>query len=539
MKMTDLSYWDKRYLRIKAQELQNTADYESSLKSRLSSLEYELEQEMNAWYSKYADNHDIDPDMAKRLLKTVGSTNWTMTLEEFKRKAIKGGYTKELNSEYFKSRIARLQDLEEQLKEISSSFASDETDSLSNRLTDQFQETYMTTIFNTQVQQNKITGNFARFNEDQIKYIVNQPWHKEDFSKRVWKNYHDGLPNQLVDVMLRGTFMGYSPQHITKMFQQRFEGIRRRQIHRLVITEMGHIAEQATAKAYEESGIEEYQYMATLESHTCDVCGHLDGKIFKMSEKKEGINYPLIHPHCRCTTVPHIEGLPDVRERWMRDPETGKGKTIKNMSFDEWKNMVSQEHEEKLSAGTYGANLKYVRSKAFEDKIHSNEKLSRISPEIAKVSRRMLQHRNGTSYEDYYLLDMKSGKTVALSNKATKKKGVVYNNQVKESFNSGSENQYISLHNHPSGYPPSLSDIATLSLKSKNNSVGMGLTVGHDGSIYWYTKANKKLTSNANLLYGKQIKKYVKLGYNEIRSQELALLDYSNKYDFKFGKVGE
>src|SRR5699024_10579318 len=116
-------------------------------------LEYELEQEANVWYSKYADNHDIDPDTAKRLLKTVGSTNWTMTLAEFKRKAVKGGYTKELDSEYFKSRIARLQDLELQLKEISSRFASDETDSLSNRLTDQFQEIYMTTIFNIQVQQ--------------------------------------------------------------------------------------------------------------------------------------------------------------------------------------------------------------------------------------------------------------------------------------------------------------------------------------------------------------------------------------------------
>ncbi|WP_201308089.1 minor capsid protein [Companilactobacillus farciminis] len=138
--------------------------------------------------------------------------------------------------------------------------------------------------------------------------------------------------------------MGYSPERVTKMFQQRFEGIRRHQIHRLVITEMGHIAEQATSKAYEESGIEEYEYMATLESHTCEVCSRLDGKIFKMSEKREGINYPLIHPHCRCTTVPHIKDLPNVKERWIRDPETGKGKIINNMSFDEWKKYVDKDY---------------------------------------------------------------------------------------------------------------------------------------------------------------------------------------------------
>ena len=385
MRMTKLGYWDKRYLRIKAQELENVANYESNLKPRLSSLEYELEQEANTWYSKYASNHDIDVDTAKQLLKTVGSTNWKMTLAEFRRKAIKGGYTKELDSEYFKSRIARLQDLEEQLKEISSRFASDETDSLSNRLTNQFQETYMTTIFNTQVQQNKLTSNFAQFNEDQVKYIVNQPWHKEDFSKRVWKNYRDELPGQLVDVMLRGTFMGYSPERITKMFQQRFEGIRRHQIHRLVITEMGHIAEQATSKAYEESGIEEYEYMATLESHTCEVCARLDGKIFKMSEKREGINYPLIHPHCRCTTVPHIEDLPDVKERWMRDPETDKGKIINNMSFDEWKNKYANGNKSGAVSHDWDSKPTYNNNDKIAYKLYDEFTNRKMKPQIDRI----------------------------------------------------------------------------------------------------------------------------------------------------------
>jgi len=65
-RMSNLSYWEKRHLRTKAKELQNSADYEQNLKSRLSSLEYELEQEADTWYSKYADNHDIDPETAKQ-----------------------------------------------------------------------------------------------------------------------------------------------------------------------------------------------------------------------------------------------------------------------------------------------------------------------------------------------------------------------------------------------------------------------------------------------------------------------------------------
>ncbi|WP_251897951.1 phage minor head protein [Lactiplantibacillus paraplantarum] len=76
--------------------------------------------------------------------------------------------------------------------------------------------------------------------------------------------------------------------------------------------------------------------MATLESHTCDVCAKLDGQHFAMKDRRVGIDYPLIHARCRCTTVPWIADLPDVGERWMRDPGTGKGKLIENVTYADW-----------------------------------------------------------------------------------------------------------------------------------------------------------------------------------------------------------
>ncbi|CAM3125639.1 toxin 50 [Lactobacillus bombicola] len=35
--------------------------------------------------------------------------------------------------------------------------------------------------------------------------------------------------------------------------------------------------------------------------------------------------------------MPYIEGLLDSSERWARNPETGKGTYVENMTFDEWK----------------------------------------------------------------------------------------------------------------------------------------------------------------------------------------------------------
>ncbi|GFZ27252.1 minor capsid protein [Lactobacillus corticis] len=81
----------------------------------------------------------------------------------------------------------------------------------------------------------------------------------------------------------------------------------------------------------------QYQYLATLESHTCDQCAHLDGRIFYVKNKVEGLNYPLIHPYCRCTTVPYMKDLPDIESRWYRDPVTGKGKwTNGKMNYKQW-----------------------------------------------------------------------------------------------------------------------------------------------------------------------------------------------------------
>jgi len=237
--------------------------------------------------------------------------------------------------------------------------------------------------------------------------------------------------------------------------------------------------------------------------------------------------------------MPYIKGLPDIKERWSRDPETGKGKMVKDVTFREWKQSILTERERAASAGNFGANLEYVRSQKFEDKLKRNPRTTKISDAVAVVARHMLQHRNGTPFEDYYLLDSETGATIAVSNKATVNKGVVYNAQVKQAFKSGSKGQYVSIHNHPSGYPPSLSDIATLALKSKEDTVGMGLTVGHDGNVYWYTAPSGRLPFNANFVYGKQIQKYVKMGYNEVKSQELALIDFADDYDFKFGKVGD
>ncbi|WEV40350.1 minor capsid protein [Lactobacillus sp. ESL0681] len=336
-KKQTLRYWQQRQLDEKQRQLDNATDYEIALRSRMKSLFVEIQQETDKFMKRYAANNDISVGAARKLLAHINTTNWQMTLKEFETKAKAGGFDKELDNEYFKSRIARLQNINEQLQELCGKFADKESGNMGNALANQFQDTYLHQNYNWQDSHNGFSIDFTHFNETQLKQIANQPWQGSNFSKRIWKNYHDVLPDQLTDVLLRGTLLGYSSQRVTRMLQDRFVDIQRKQIHRLVITEMGHVAEEATASFYEDSKIERYEYMATLESHTCEECGYLDGKIFNVKDRIDSENYPLIHPYCRCTTVPYDENLPDIETRWMRDPETGKGRLVDSMSFQDWK----------------------------------------------------------------------------------------------------------------------------------------------------------------------------------------------------------
>jgi SPP1 gp7 family putative phage head morphogenesis protein len=339
------SYWQKRFLQEKDNQLTNAAEYESAMRARLKEVEQVLEQEVDYWLKRYANNQEISHEDARKILSTIGTRDWHMTLKEFERKAKEGGFDKELDAEYFKSQLSRLENIDEQLTNLLSQYATSESDKLEQSLSNQFQQTYMHSIYLTQLEQVKLSSNFANVNEYQVKAIVNKPWRGSNFSKRIWKNYTEVLPNELGDALLRGTVLGHSHQQVFKMMRQRLRDVEDYQLHRLVITEMGHIAEEATADAYKEEGVEKYQYLATLESHTCEECAHLDGEIFDLKDRKDGINYPLIHPYCRCTTVPYVEGLPDDRVRWSRDPETGKGTYVDNMTFDQWKKAVEYQRQ--------------------------------------------------------------------------------------------------------------------------------------------------------------------------------------------------
>lgn len=78
--------------------------------------------------------------------------------------------------------------------------------------------------------------------------------------------------------------------------------------------------------------------MATLDSHTSDICQEMDGKHFPMNQWEVGVTAPPFHPWCRSVTVPYFD------DEWGRSGERvargEDGKTYyvpADMTYPEWK----------------------------------------------------------------------------------------------------------------------------------------------------------------------------------------------------------
>lgn len=352
--MNSQEYWKKRALLAKQKEMASNAEYEVAMRSRLKDLENEFIRESKKWVTKYAKENNQSLKQAADYLNSIDTSKFDMTLAEFEAKARAGGFEKELNSAYYKTKIARLQELYRQYQELAARYADNEEDNMAIGLAKRYEDTYLLENYNKYLVVGGLDVNFAHFNEQELKDIVYQPWKGSNFSKRIWNNYTKVMPEVLTDTIFRSTALGYSYNRIERTLRDKFQGVVKSNIHRLVVTEMGHAAEEATAKFYKDSDIKQYQYLATLETHTCEACAHLDEHIFDVKDKREGNNYPLLHPYCRCTTVPYMEGLPDIPTRWYRDPITGKGKWTRNMSYSEWKRTVREQQSEKEYADLVG-----------------------------------------------------------------------------------------------------------------------------------------------------------------------------------------
>lgn len=294
-------YWTDRISKLKNAQYGEVENVESKLKKLYTETNRHIKNDMFIFYSKYSDNQGITLESAQKLLKEEELKEWKISLEKYKELAQDKANKRYLNEMYLRSRVSRLDALEAQIQSEIRLLGEKQKGITQNTLENVYEGTYQDTM---QVI-NEFTGiviRYDKFDKKELESIVKQPFQNSNFSSRIWDDKAN-LIEQLKTTLAQHIIMGKSPSQLAEAFSKKM-GTSYYKASRLLNTEAANITEQATLQSYKDTNIDEYEILAVLDERTSEICQNMNGKRFRTSEAKTGINYPPFHPNCRTTTVP-------------------------------------------------------------------------------------------------------------------------------------------------------------------------------------------------------------------------------------------
>ena len=358
------AYWRKRAIELAEKQKQEDDDLCLRFHREYERILHELDKEISIFYARYAANESVSMADARRLLRDAELEDFRMSLDEFRDKALAGGFDKELEEVYLRSRISRLQALQTQVELRMRELFGSQRDVLRDHLQERYTDTYYRTVYAVSQQMN-VASTFARIDPQTVEKILAVPWLGSEFSSRIWAD-KDKLTRELMQTLSRGFVRGDSLGRMTKEFTQRM-GVSESRAATLIHTESAHMAAEAAEQGYRETGVKSYRFEAALDLKTCAVCGALDQREFPLAEHETGINYPPLHPRCRCTTVPVTE-FQIGSKRAARNPVTGKTEYVeKKLTYEEWRKKYVEEDADKTEWEEYQRVLGEKAPKTLEE----------------------------------------------------------------------------------------------------------------------------------------------------------------------------
>lgn len=333
-----MNYWESRSLQRMLKVEKDSAKAINQITNLYDKAIVNIEQEIVRTYKRFYENGELNQEEALKLLNNKESeeyyNNIYNQINMITDDKIKIKLLAKYNAPAYSSRISRLEALRNNLYVKIKQLASNQAEITKSTMKNIIDYSYNNTMYDFQ-QQVGYYFDFEQINEKLIESLMTEKWiGKGNYSSRIWNN-SEILAKQLERILLPGLTIGRS---ISKMSAELKEimNVAEHSVVRLVRTESNYHCNNAELLAYNEAGTKEYIYLATLDTKTCEKCGSLDLKTFKIEKAIVGENFPPIHANDRCTTIPKTN-FKYINERIARDSE---GKTIKvssDMNYKEWK----------------------------------------------------------------------------------------------------------------------------------------------------------------------------------------------------------
>lgn len=338
--MTNAEYWKQRFTQLEAAQNRKGATAYLEMEKQYKAAQNELEAQIARWYQRFADSNGISLVQAKQWLKGQDLAEFKWDVKEYikygKENAINGAWMQELENASSKFHISRLEALQIQTQNSLETMFAQQMGTMKKALSDVYASGYYHTAY--AVQQGFGLGwDIAGLDQAQIEKVLSKPWAVDgyNFSARIW-NSKTKLIGEVHNELSKNLLTGADPQKAIDSLAKKM-GTSKSNAGRLVMTEQAYFSSAAQKDCFNDLDVEEYEVVATLDSHTSDICRSLDGKVFKMSDYKPGVTAPPFHVYCRSTTAPHFKDNFDAGERAARGAD---GKTYyvpDDVTYSEWK----------------------------------------------------------------------------------------------------------------------------------------------------------------------------------------------------------
>lgn len=306
MTKSNQQYWADREQDLIKHRIKDDKQMDKELEKLYKQALDDIDKQVNEFYGKYADKYGLTMEQAKKIVNKTDVVKFANKAKEYvKNKDFSDRANKELELYNLKMRISRLELLDWEFNLM----LTDLYNQTEKYLVDQFYNAAQKEV----ERQAGILGETVIMSKEDIMDLVNAGFPIGDFSDNIWKDKQK-LQKELSRIIRQAITLGESSQKRARELAKACDSSMY-SARRILRTEVGQVQIAQQKSSYEQHGVEMYQIITEPQRNKpCSICSRFgesggeidDAPIYKVSDMISGVNAPLFHPNCRCSTVPYL-----------------------------------------------------------------------------------------------------------------------------------------------------------------------------------------------------------------------------------------
>jgi SPP1 gp7 family putative phage head morphogenesis protein len=401
------AYWKDRFAILEEASNSYGQDAYRKIEPAFDKAQRQIQKEIESWYGRYARNNNISIDEARKHLTSAELKELKWDVQEYIRYGrendLNQQWMKELENASAKFHINRLEALKLRTRhavEVAFGNELDEIDAMARKV---FSEDYYHSIFEVQKGFN-IGWEIGQIDERKLDKIISRPWTTDNrtFKDRIWTS-KDKMVTELHQQLTRNMVLGKAPdeaiKEMSKYVDKDFKNAKYA-AGRLVMTEQAYFHSVSQKEAFNDLDVEEFEIVATLDSHTSEVCQDMDGQHFPMKEYEPGVTAPPFHVFCRSVTVPYFDDEFSLGERAARDEDGQTYYVPSDMKYKDWKKSLVDGDTKVLT--NIGKGVK-IDIQFFAEKDIANQESGSLKRAMRKYLEKISLHQDKINNPEKYV----------------------------------------------------------------------------------------------------------------------------------------